>query len=496
MAGNFYGADVAQLRQLAKDFAKSANRLDQLGQQLGSSIASSPWKGHDGERFRSDWNAAHAKVLRAAAAGIQSASKALLQNADQQDRASTGLTGGGPGPGSGGSSPTDTAAQELTDKLNGMTAEERDAYLKSGDFQQWVRQSQANADAAKGVLDGLVDSGAMAPAGPGGKANGYGQFLEQYWAESAMREAGIDPNRWDPSKGVDYNRADIYKVYAFYAELYKNDPRMEWIGMANQVGPTFIAGFEDIAFLHNMAEAGKDIAPLLAGSDPVKQAALTALANFSTAELQFYETTFLEMQKEIFSDIGSQHFAYEHGGIAEIQRLEAAGMVSRRMNEAWISIDSVPAYSGPEGYHQLTSAQQTALHQASFNMADQEQNYVIADDYDEIRGRTTGVVFTEAMTVMGEPSIEGAKSYYEQFPAAEAYFDISRFPPAGIDVHHGNISDRNDRWALIEQDTLGAYENWLHGEKDPYGEMVKPMPDRVEEYRMVPKEVRNAVGAP
>jgi hypothetical protein len=129
-------------------------------------------------------------------------------------------------------------------------------------------------------------------------------------------------------------------------------------------------------------------------------------------------------------------------------------------------------------------------------MADQEQNYVIADDYDEIRGRTTGVVFTEAMTVMGEPSIEGAKSYYEQFPAVEAYFDVSRFHPAGIDVHHGNISDRDDRWALIEQDTLGAYENWLHGEKDPYGEMVKPMPDRVEEYRMVPKEVRNAVGAP
>ncbi len=90
MAGNFYGADVAQLRQLAKNLANGANQLDQLGQQLGSSIASSPWKGHDGDRFRSDWNSSHAKVLRAAAAGIQQASKALLQNADQQDRASAG----------------------------------------------------------------------------------------------------------------------------------------------------------------------------------------------------------------------------------------------------------------------------------------------------------------------------------------------------------------------------------------------------------------------
>ena len=64
----------------------------------------------------------------------------------------------------------------------------------------------------------------------------------------------------------------------------------------------------------------------------------------------------------------------------------------------------------------------------------------------------------------------------------------------GMDLEHGNISDRDDRWTLIEQDTLRRYEDWLHGEKDPYGEMVKPMPDRVEEYRMVPRQFE-AVGA-
>ena len=50
----------------------------------------------------------------------------------------------------------------------------------------------------------------------------------------------------------------------------------------------------------------------------------------SAPRLQFYEETFLAMQKEIFSDIGSQHFAYQQGGMAEIQRMEAAGMVTRR----------------------------------------------------------------------------------------------------------------------------------------------------------------------
>ena len=494
MAGTFYGADVAQLRQLAQDLSRGANRLDALGQQLGSTISTSTWKGHDADRFRSEWSSSHIRLLKTATAGLESASRALLANADEQEQASNGPGGGGSGGPDGGSG--GGTAQELRDNLSGMSSSDRDAYLNSQDFQQWVRQSQANADAAKEVLDRLVDAGDLPLTGPGGKASGYGNFLQQYWGESAMRQAGIDPNHWDPSQGVDYNRDDIYKVYAFYAELYKNDPRMEWIGMANQVGPTFIAGFEDLAFLHHMAEAGRDITPLIAGADPVKQAALRALASFGTSELKFYETTFLQMQKEIFSDIGSQHFAYQQGGTAEIQRLEAAGMVTRRMSDAWAGIDSVPAYSGPEGYHHLTPAQQTALHQASLNMADQEQNYVIADDYDNIRGRPTGVAFTEAMTVLGEPSIVGAKSYYEQFPAATAYVDISRFPTAGIDVHHGNISDREDRWSLIDQDTLGAYEKWLHGENDPYGEMVKPMPARVEEYRMVPKDVRDAVGAP
>jgi hypothetical protein len=493
VAGNFYGADVAQLRLLAKDLASSASRLDQLGQQLASSIASSPWKGQDGARFRTDWDASHAKVLRAAAAGIHSASKALLQNAEQQDRASSTSTGGAGGPGGGGSSPGD-AARELTGKLSGMTPDGRDAYLKSGEFQQWLRQSQTNADAAKGVLDSLVESGAMTPVDAQWNKNGYGQFLQQYWGESAMREAGIDPNHWDPSRGVDYNRADIYKVYAFYAELYKNDPRMEWIGMANQVGPTFIAGFEDLAVLRKAAAAGQDLSEQLDGTDPAQRRWVTLLASLGESDLAFYETTFLAMQKEIFSDIGSQHFAYQQGGMEEIQRMKDAGLVSPKMNAAWTSVDSVPRFSEPEGYHQLSPAQQAALHKASYSMADQEQNDVIADDYDNIRGRATGEAFTAAMTVVGDPSIVGAKSYYEQFPAVEPYFDISRFPPTGIEIHLGNISDRDDRWSLIDQDTLNAYENWLHAQRDPYREMVKPMPERVEEYRKVPVPVRGIVG--
>src|SRR5690349_15585152 len=105
MAGTFYGGDVAQLRQLAKDLAGGANRLNALGQQLNSTISSGLWKGHDGDRFRSEWTASHLKLLRSATSGLEAASKALLANADEQEQASQGAgggTGGTGGPGQSG----------------------------------------------------------------------------------------------------------------------------------------------------------------------------------------------------------------------------------------------------------------------------------------------------------------------------------------------------------------------------------------------------------
>lgn len=495
MSGTFYGADGAELRVFAQDLSACSKRLKTISLSLGSAFNAVQWQGQDSERFRREWNTSHLRSIRSVCAELETAAQVLLRNAAEQDAASSAAsldTGGG----SLTAAASGTPGADLENKLAGMSPEEIDKYLQSEEFAKWVRESQANADAAKSVLDKLADSGQLAMLGPDKQANGYGKFLEQYWAESAMRAAGIDPTHWDPAQGVAHNREDIYKVYAFYAELYKNDPRMEWIGMANQVGPTFIAGFEDLAVLHKMAAAGQDASEFLSDMDPMRYAALQGLMNLGEADLAYYETTFLSMQKQIFTDIGSQHFAFQQGGLAEIERMDKADLVTDRMRQAWLNIDSVPEYSNPQDYHQLTGLQQNALHQASWNIADREQNYVIADDYDTIRNRPSGTIFTEAMTVLGEPSIEGADSYYEKFPAADPYLDFGRFPPLGVDVHHGNISVREDRWALIDQDTLGAYENWLHNQDNPYGEMMKPMPERVDEYRLVPKPVRNLVGEP
>ncbi|MEO8219774.1 MAG: hypothetical protein ABI563_03185 [Specibacter sp.] len=486
---------MAELRVFAQDLAACSKRLKSISLSLGSALNAVQWQGRDSERFRREWSTSHLRSIRSVCAELETAAQLLLRNAEEQDAASSAASldvGGG----SMAAAASGTPGAELENKLADMSPEEIDKYLQSEEFQKWVRENQDNADAAKSVLDKLADSGQLAMLGPGDKPNGYGEFLEQYWAESAMRQAGIDPAHWDPAQGVGHNRDDIYKVYAFYAELYRNDPRMEWIGMANQVGPTFIAGFEDLAVLHKMADAGQDASEFLSDMDPMRYAALQSLMNLGAEDLAYYETTFLSMQKQIFTDIGSQHFAFQQGGLTEIARMGSAGMVTPAMKQAWLNIDTVPSYANPQDYHGLTTTQQALLHQASYNIADREQNYVIADDYDHIRDRPSGSIFTEAMTVLGKPSIVGADSYYEQFPAVDPYLDVHRFPAVGVDFHHGNISVREDRWALIDQDTLGAYEDWLHGQDNPYGEMMKPMPERVDEYRMVPKSVRHLLGAP
>jgi hypothetical protein len=101
VAGNLWGADVAELRTLAKQFGKTADQLLQQSTQLTSHINSTTsWKGQDAVAFRSEWNGSHRTMLQQAAFALQQESKKLLENANQQEKASNAGTGsGGTGPG-------------------------------------------------------------------------------------------------------------------------------------------------------------------------------------------------------------------------------------------------------------------------------------------------------------------------------------------------------------------------------------------------------------
>ena len=99
MAGDVWGADVAQLRTLAQQFGKVSDKLLQQSAQLSSQINNTPsWKGHDANSFRSDWNGSHRAMIQQTALALKQESKKLLENANEQEKASnSGAAGSRPG---------------------------------------------------------------------------------------------------------------------------------------------------------------------------------------------------------------------------------------------------------------------------------------------------------------------------------------------------------------------------------------------------------------
>ncbi|MGO4193236.1 hypothetical protein AB4Y67_16405 [Arthrobacter sp. YAF17] len=100
MAGNLWGADVAQLRTLAQQFGKTSETLLQQSTTLTSAInGNTSWKGADGARFTSEWNSSHRALIQKTAFALKAESKRLLTHAEQQEKASNSATGAGGGVG-------------------------------------------------------------------------------------------------------------------------------------------------------------------------------------------------------------------------------------------------------------------------------------------------------------------------------------------------------------------------------------------------------------
>jgi len=93
--GSFYGADVAELRALAKLVDSSGQQLDGALATLSGCLAQTPWHGPDGAEFTSLWNSTLKGSLHRASGGLMHAAVALRTNADQQETTST--DGDGPG---------------------------------------------------------------------------------------------------------------------------------------------------------------------------------------------------------------------------------------------------------------------------------------------------------------------------------------------------------------------------------------------------------------
>ncbi|NLA34771.1 MAG: hypothetical protein GX868_03675, partial [Actinobacteria bacterium] len=88
-----YGADVEQLRALAAQFDRSADRLDADRMSVGNGIRVKAWVGPVAVRFRAQWDSDHSRRLHEAAQRLRTAASSLRTNAQAQAR--TSAVGGG-----------------------------------------------------------------------------------------------------------------------------------------------------------------------------------------------------------------------------------------------------------------------------------------------------------------------------------------------------------------------------------------------------------------
>ena len=292
---------------------------------------------------------------------------------------------------------------------------------------------------------------------------------------------GIDPADWDTSKGTEYNWDTIKKVYDFYGQAYLSNPDLQWAGMANMIGPSFAGGFKDMAMLRDLAQ---QIADNPASDIPLPMLdQIEQLAGMTDQEIKFYETSMLDMNKEIFLDQARQHQAYMTGGLG---RDQPAPRLRRHR---------------PTRRHGLGTdrfRRPRAVQAGNTTLLYREQNEIIADDYDTMRSHPGGEAVTYMVTLAGEPSIPGARSYPEVFPYS---FSVESPGPENVPFTNwdnptqfrtdfttgfpdGNIANADQRWDLIKQDTLPAYQNLLAN--DPAGArqiIGSDFNDRVDQYR-------------
>lgn len=88
------GADVDQMRALARTLQQAADRLEAASVAVTGSLSSVPWRGPDAERYRSQWHGQSRATMRGVAGALRDAANTVERNAGEQEHASaaTGST--------------------------------------------------------------------------------------------------------------------------------------------------------------------------------------------------------------------------------------------------------------------------------------------------------------------------------------------------------------------------------------------------------------------
>ncbi|MFF7939133.1 hypothetical protein ACFZC5_05445 [Nocardia gamkensis] len=293
----------------------------------------------------------------------------------------------------------------------------------------------------------------------------YATLLHQYWLVIATGNADIDLAAWDPGQGPRANERTFNQVYVNYLRLATRHPEFYWAGLAGIAGGSFASGFFDmgdvgvvldVPGIHRLGDA---VADLLRATPPELTRALpedirllaTEGSRLSAADVAWYQTRLMIMQKHIFTDLVPMHEAYVALGMRGIDEMYAAGVLDDDIHAAWQSIAS----GTRDGYID-----------ALIRMTDREQNHVVADQWDETSaGRAPiGRVLTYVSTIAGKPGVPGVRAPGVFAPTVVGAEVGGRSLTLRVPLPGFNWADRETRWHYITGDLVPRH---IDMETDP-----------------------------
>ncbi len=428
------------MSELARGMAVAQNRLELLDRQIQQQMAVMHrlWGGPDAAQFARLWESVHRPRLQLASSSLADTVSLVERNRDAQIETSAGDGGPGSLVGFQGNGPRIDGPGLTPEQLAMMTPAEVRAFYE---------------DRALGLL-------------------------------------GTTAEGWQPGRGLDHNRDLVEGVVDVYADFYRTDPETYmWAGMASMIWASLYAGVEDLNDIGNAAgaiERISEIDRLTPGGSPL--APLTELtAEELAAEAVWYEERLLTMQQEVFLDQAVTHEAYRDGGLEAVELL----------------LEDDPYNYGPEtleAWRLIDEGNQTGntdlVAEGSRQLLMREQFAVLQDDYDAMRSRRPpiGEAMTYLMTMTGSPSIPGAESFADLYPVtvdSEVSISVPFLPDptVGVTVEtplpDGNLADFNDRWRLIEEDTLPAYLELAQDPDQVLAIIDVPVDERADDYRII-----------
>ncbi len=266
----------------------------------------------------------------------------------------------------------------------------------------------------------------------------------QGWTARALKAAGIDYNKWVPSKGFTYNIQNINKVYEYYKALYLANHKLKWAAMAKMAGGEVFRGLEgDLQPMIDFAHALDDHDPSTIGVGDLYE-----LYAGSTIRV------LLEMQQDIFLDLAWQHQAYVEGGMRAIDVAHRREELSDANYEAWVKIDSNTEEDIWAGNRELLYREQALILQGG-------QEYVGSGAIGSIKVQSFTDHYARIQRIPDNNMIPETMSEQALSPIPKG----ARFSKI---VPGGDITNLTDRWKWIDTDMLPKFRNLPTADMERY----------------------------